>query len=295
MHRVKLVVVIPVGPNLRFDFIVDTLESVRCYMRSEYKIIIVDDSGTDVGATLQRDDPALDVVRSAGQQGIHGGLYVGTSLGFQHALDRYDFSVLLRLDTDALIIGPHPEDDAIAFFRDHPEVGLLGSYRFGFDGGWRDFTPPRQQLLRELGLRHRFSKPHLWKQGRYLRKTVRTAVSHGYEYGEHCLAAATFYSVGCVKALSDRHMLGREELKTSKLGDDHLFGLLVVAAGFKMADFATGDLPLAVRWRGLPCSPGELLKQKKKVTHSTRYWEDLNEEQIREFFRNVRTRLTADS
>ncbi len=288
MQRVKLVVVIPVGPNLRYDFIVDTLESIRYYTQTDYKVIIVDDSGSDVGAMLQRDDPTLDVVRTLGRQGICGGLYLGTSLGFQHALERYDFAVLLRLDSDALIIGPHAEDDAIAFFRDHPEVGLLGSYRLGCDGGQRDFTPPRRQLQRELSLWHFLTKPHHRSHARFLRDTVRTAVSHGYEFGEHCLAAATFYSAACVKALSDGDLLGRQALKTSRLGDDHLFGLLVIASGSKMADFATGDLPIAVSWRGLPLSPDELLRRKKKITHSTRFWNDLNEEQIREFFRSVR-------
>jgi hypothetical protein len=49
-----------------------------------------------------------------------------------------------------------------------------------------------------------------------------------------------------------------------------------------------GDGVLGVRWRGLPCSPEELLERGKKVVHSVRFWEALDEGQIREHFRTRR-------
>jgi hypothetical protein len=288
VRRVKLVVVLPVGPQLRYEFIADTIDSIAFYTRSDYAIIAIDDSGTGVGAKLKADYPSIDVIAAPGRQGITGGLYLSTSMAFAHALERYEFSVVLRLDTDALIIGPDSEVEAEAFFARHPEVGLLGSYRVGCDGNTRDFAPPRRTLEREMSLLRAALDPRHLARCAFLRRTVKAAVAHGYEYGEHCLAAATFFSAACVRRLAERELLNRAELRTSRLGDDHIFGLLVMAAGLKMADFATGDLPMGVRYRGLPFAPGELLERKKRITHSTKFWQDLDEEQIRAEFRAVR-------
>jgi hypothetical protein len=288
MRHVKLVVVYPIGPNLRYEFVSDTLESIAYYTKSDYAVIAIDDSGANVGARLKDEYPSLHVLKTAGRQGITGGLYLSSSAAFDYALTNFAFSVLLRLDTDALIIGPHAEVEAEAFFRSHPDVGLLGSYRVGCDGNKRDFTPPRRTLERELSLFRTLLEPQKFERFRFLRETVKSAAANGYELGEHCLAAATFFSASCIQSLQQHRLLGRRELRTSRLGDDHIFGLLVMATGLKMADFASGDLPIGVRFRGLPFSPYELIERKKKITHSTKFWQDMNEEQIREVFRAVR-------
>ncbi len=288
MRTKKLVVVMPVGPNLRYDFVLDTVDSIKRYATGSCQIVIVDDSGAGVGARLLQDEPSVDVIVTEGAQGLYGGLYVGTSLAFAHVLANYDFSVLLRLDTDALVIGSDAEDQAIRYFADHPDVGMLGSYRFGCDGVRRDFTPARRLLKKEIAISSLLLAPQRFKRFWFLRANVARAVANGYELGEHCLASAVFFSSACVRALAAEKLLNRSELQTSRLGDDHLFGLLTVAAGFKIADFATHDLPIGVRWRGLPFAPQELLDRKKRLIHSTRFWNDMNEEQIRDFFRVIR-------
>ena len=76
---------------------------------------------------------------------------------------------------------------------------------------------------------------------------------------------------------------------TSLLGEDHIMSLLAVAAGYRIADFGGPDDPLALKWRGLPAHPEELLANKKLVTHSVRSWENMTEDEIRGIFRAART------
>ncbi len=110
---VKLVVVIPVGPTCIIDYIVDSIHSITHYTTPDCQIIIVDDSGKDTGRALQELFQDLDVVKTPENYGKMGGLYISLSMGYSHAHRHYDFEALLRFDTDALVIGDRPEEDAI--------------------------------------------------------------------------------------------------------------------------------------------------------------------------------------
>ena len=74
-----------------------------------------------------------------------------------------------------------------------------------------------------------------------LRTIYALARRHGYEDGENCLGAACFFSRTVLLAMRDKRLLAIPALVTSHLGDDHMFGLLVRAAGFELGDFATGE------------------------------------------------------
>ena len=52
-------------------------------------------------------------------------------------------------------------------------------------------------------------------------------------------------------------------------------GLLTVAAGYRIADFGGPGDPTAMRWRGLPAHPHDLLSNQKLLTHSVRFWGSL--------------------
>lgn len=75
---------------------------------------------------------------------------------------------------------------------------------------------------------------------------------------------------------------------TSNLCDDHIMPLLTVAGGYRIADFGGPADPLALRWRGLPAHPLDLLAAGKLATHSVRSWADLDEQQIRAIFAEAR-------
>lgn len=283
--RVNLVVVLPVGPSEKLDYVLDTIDSVICYTTPSRQIIIVDDSGSNLGLDLQRFVPELIVLQTPGNNGLNGGILLTLSLGYLHAYTHYEFQVMLRLDVDALVIKEGLEEDAIRFFERNPRLGVLGSYKVDCNGENRDFSGAARRLSKEVSwaglLLHR-------SRCLTLRRLLSMALAHGYQPGEHCLGGATVVSYECIRRLAESEHLLRQEFRRSLSSEDQIFSLLVRSIGMELGDFATGNLPMGLRWRGLPRSPAALVAAGKKVIHSTRFWEDMKEDEIRSFFRKMR-------
>ena len=283
--QLDLVAVIPAGPPTRMDFLLDTIASVEFWTGPRRRIIVMDDSGVGRFAPLAQRSPELVVIPTPRVLGRYWGMYASLSMAYRYAAENYDFPCLLRLDDDALVIGPHPERDAAAYFALHPNVGVAGAYRYHDDGTPRGLWYPRRELKRELswrqGLRHR----RRW--GVY-RRLVARAQAHGYELGENCLGGAMFLSPAGIRRLLEADMLPLAGLEGTYLEEDHIFALLVKALGMDLGEFAAGGCPMGISLPGLPCAPQELLDRGKKVTHSLRYWADMDQDMIRTFFRDHR-------
>jgi hypothetical protein len=122
---------------------------------------------------------------------------------------------------------------------------------------------------------------------------VARAREHGYVPGEHALGAAVLFRGDTIREMHRRGMLDYPELAHVRIGDDHILGLLTVAAGYRIGDFSGPDDPLAVRWRGLPAAPEDLLGAGKLITHSVRSWADMAEAEIRDYFAAHRRNSTG--
>lgn len=297
MDRVDIVVVIPIGPTCKLNYVLDTIESVKHFVTPSHVIIALDDSGKGTGAAVKARFGDVVVITAERSYGKDVGLYLNLSSGFAFAYEHYNFEVLLRMDTDALVIGPGPEAEAIDYFRRHSDVGIIGSYRVDCNGDPRDYSWPRQLLAEELNSLRPLvtsTNPLGWLKGwLFLRRVFLRSRSNGYEAGEHCLGGAYFISRACIGRLVKNNLLFRREISWSRLQEDHIFGLLIYSVGLRHGDFATGSLPMGLRWQGLPCSPEELLERQKKITHSTRFFNDLSEDDIRDYFRTQRQRDRA--
>lgn len=281
---VRIAVVIPCGPR---DDLLDTLDSVLRYTDPSRLVVVVDDTrgrGADLAAARLRSDDVRVILAPAGPAGVYGGLWLKLAAGYRHVLERCTPELVLRLDADALLLGCGLEDAATARFAADPQLGLLGSYRVGPDGDHRDFTPVVRRLAREtglLGLRH----PALRS---LLRSLLVDARRNGYPPGAHVLGAACVHRGETVRRLGDLGWLDLAALAPSGLGDDHILSLLTVAAGYRIGDFGGPGDPMALRWRGLPAHPEELLRDGKLVTHSVRSWADLDERSVRAVFAAAR-------
>ena len=295
----KLLVVMPVGPD---DNGKDTIESIFTYCTSSVIILAIDDSKNEATATyLKTVDPRVICLPSgnfrkplrrgphlpsAKYKGIRGEVFCNLARAYRYAVDHYSFDMLLRIDTDALIIGPHPEDDALEAFHDDPKIGMLGFYRYDDAGSPRDFGIVGQGMFREtslLGLRNQPRRKRLnyW---------IKTAKLYGYDLGEHCLGAVVYQNAATIRAFARSGDLFVDEFRDSVISEDHLFSLLTIRHGYKLADFATGSLPMGVQWRGLPDSPENLVKRGKKIIHSIKFYKDMSEQEIRVYFRKLRAK-----
>jgi hypothetical protein len=280
--------VLPVGPN-DGPAALDTLDSVLCYAGVSKVVVCVDDTGgidefAKHAAALS--DEIVVIPAPLRATGGYGGLWVKIATGYRWLLERYAPRVILRLDVDALLIGAGLADRAADRLALDPKVGLIGSYRVTTDGGIRDWSWGARMLRLEsglVGLRHPgLRSSHL--------KFLRLARVNGYNYGEHPLGGGYIHSLNLADDIYERGWWNIPALAVSKLGEDMIMGLLAVAAGYRIADFGGPEDPVAERWRGLPAHPNELLAEGKLLTHSVRFWEDLQEPEIRRIFREARRR-----
>lgn len=288
---VDVIVYIPVGPprpKQLTHHVIDTIQSVKHYITPNHQIVILDDSkGANLGEELQETFPDIDIVKSDNPYGgMAGEFYIMYARAWQYIHDNYNFKVMLDMDCDALITGPNPEDDAIAYFEKHPKVGNLGLFKVTSTGESNDLGWPARRIRIETSYLGKIFNREFHA---HMVDLFQRAKANGFQPGYHAISAAHFIRPELLAKMSEMGLLAEQGmLRFSRLKDDHLIGLMVYVAGFEIAEFATPDDIMAIAWQGLPMPPEELAHRGKKVIHSTRYWENVDEDTIREFFRKRR-------
>jgi hypothetical protein len=266
-------------PDSGRDDIVDTIASVRAYLPLA-SVVVVDDRPPpwrprSLGPTCVV-LPSLPYPRNA-----YGGLWSKECYAFRWVLANLAVDYVLRLDSDALVTGPGLDRLVAERFAKEPTLGVLGAYRWGADGGKRDFGPAARAISSEAGLSGLVLRPACRPA---LRRLLVAARSNGYELGEHTLGAVNALRPGMLARCQEMGWLDMPALAGSKLGEDWLVGMMARAAGYTLGDFGGPDGPIAVAWKGLPASPEELLGRGVLATHSVRAWKGRSEAEIRRYF-----------
>lgn len=290
--EVSIVVVMPVGPNTPLAFVRDTLESYAFYTRRSFQFVIADDSHQGIGKAIQEIYPDIDVLTSAKPMGGWAGLYINEAIAFRHALQHYRFQALLKLDTDALVIGEAPEEEALALFAAHPTIGMAGQYPNDYDGKPWDIGWPRDRVLNGATTWKYIRRPFTnW----FLRKLYKRAKANGYRAGESVFGGAYFLSYNCVQTLYNEGLLPLQNLIGLNMGEDHIFSLLVKAVGFNFGTLSAKGQSFGLAWKGLPAAPEQLFTEGRKIIHSTRFWKEQKEEEIRRYFTHQRLLKSAQA
>ena len=280
-----VIVVIPVGPNSSVDFIIDTVDSYHHYTKRPYKVVFADDSQQGIGKELKARLPDCDVITTKKAMGGWAGLYITLCLAFRHAVENYQFKAVLKLDTDALIIGNNPEEEVLSLFSDQPDAGIAGQYPNDYFGNPWNINWPKQRIINGTRRWKFFRRPFAnWQ----LRKLYNRALQNGYKTGESILGGAYFMSEPYLAQLYTESLLPNYTLQTVNLGEDHLFSLLAKATGFTLESLSGNEEPFGCAWKGLPVSPEQLIRDNKKIIHSVRYWETMKEAGIRAYFKKMR-------
>ena len=221
-----VVVVIPAGPGTNIAFLKDTIDSYRFYSRCSSKIILIDDSACGLGKQLAPDYPDVDILVSKKPLGVWAGLYVTLSRAFKHALSHYQFQLLFKMDTDALVIGHEPENEAAQLLKSNSQMGIAGQYKFDYHGRLWDTGWPRDRVLNGATT-WRFVRRPL--PNIVLRKLYVKAVKNGYDAGESVFGGACFYNYHFLHALQEHKLLAHPLVGRLNLGEDHLFSLMAKA------------------------------------------------------------------
>jgi hypothetical protein len=281
------VVAIPVGPSeTDIERTRDLLAAIRAHEPRAERVVLVDDAP----APRSWPDGVAVVPNPRAGRGIGtlGGTCTATLAGLAWAHANARGAWVLRLDTDALVIGPFVEAIEAQW---RPDDGVLGSCHRTCNGEVRDlsswdFTVRRHAwpvwLWRHPPRRLRYVQPPV----RVARQAVREALAKGYVPGEHCIAAGCAISATMLAAMAARGWLDepRRWLNT-RLGDDIMLGIMARALGLDLRDV---HAVFGLKHVGLADTPQRLVERGFAVVHSVKNDPDHGEEDIRSFFAGLR-------
>ena len=280
------VVVIPVGPSAaESERTLDLLDALRSHEPRARRVLLVDDAPQP--REWPHDVSVIANPRFGRGIGTLGGTCAATLAALKWAHDRHPGWWVLRLDTDALVIGPVADRVEEAFAR-HPRAGILGSCHTTCNGEPRDIDLWDQMVRKHTRSWWLWRRPP--RRGRFVMKavprvrdTVLAAMAAGYRPGEHCIAAGCAIRGELVTALERGGKLERPErwLRTF-FGDDIMLGAMARAAGYELHDLHE---VFGLKHVGLADEPERLLERGFGVIHSVKNDPDRPEDEIRAFFR----------
>ena len=293
MTNTRCLVMIPAGPATIREYLDDTIDSINHHLgASNCVIAVIDDSRqnrfADVGDLVLNATVVTPADYREGTKSItRGSLFCKLIYALKRLIRQYRFDVLLRMDTDALMIGDAPHEDATRFFESRPDVGMIGAFKRRGDGSDKTYAMAikGRQLTRELSLRHGFQNPALVMT---LRRMVKRAEAHGYTKGDMCTGGACFIRSDAIEAMHEHGYFDLDVLKHSKLMDDALMALACYAAGYTLADLPEEDNVLAINWRRLPMPIEELVSRRKKIVHPIKDEDASIEPTVRAYFQKRR-------
>lgn len=266
----------------------DLLAALAAHEPRATDVVIVDDE-TPVRAFTTPPGSALHVTvltNPRAGRGIPtlGGTTCATLAGLAWAHAHRRGAWTLRLDADALVIGPFADavDAALA-----PDDGILGSCHLTCNGDVRDVRAIGAEVRRHTRplwvWRHPPRRPWWVRPAdRHVRAVLRAAAAAGYRPGEHCIAAGCVVSAPLIAALHARGWLAdpRRWLQ-ARLGDDMVLGAMARACGLSLRDL---HAVFGLSHRGLPDTPSTLAARGFAIIHSVKNDPAWSEAQVRAFF-----------
>lgn len=265
------------------------LKSILFYEPSVANIVIIDDRSNQ---NFERIIPPLlrdrCVILANPRHGRGdwwlAGLCVGLTEGLRWIAENEDVDFVLRLDTDAMVIGACA-DRIHEKFQSHHTVGLLGTWtKFPVSGRQRlpkvevaDFLSTiLTKATKHFAIWRHSSLPtrvqsSLRRSDREVRRVIRTAISNGYSPGDFIQGGGYAIRGKLIKKLHSLGMITSPETYLGQFfGEDVLATLLCFAGNFQPLDFNSNGEVFAVVNTGLPARAEDLIKLGYAVAHSTK-------------------------
>ena len=289
MRLVRIAVIMPVAAGsveeARFT---DTAESLLVNEPSVRWLVVIDDTSEDrnLADALPATEATVVVLRSPLDDSVsdrESRITVGVLEGLKWVVGNTDCDVVMKVDTDALVIAPFAQKLEAAI--NDASVGLLGSYDVDCNGGRRSFRPLVPAVKRAASVLHPRQLARLGK-GREARRYILESRAAGYEWGEHVLGCALAIPRHALDTLDRNGSLDSSLIWVgTTLYDDPVLAILVRRAGFRIAGHVEEGGGFGVAWRGLPDTPERLAERGFSIIHSVKNDERLSESEIRAYFR----------
>lgn len=187
------------------------------------RLLVVDDSSADDVRDLERDG-RVDVRGRWRPRGYPTGLLRLVLDSLRFAVERYEFDVLLKIDTDALCLRAGAFAEAGERFGDEPGVGMLGSH---LEGAAAERDDHRFAWLLPIMEEEADRDPRFGA-------ALQAALANGYEPGEHVQGGVYAISRAALEALRERALLSWRPRSDVVLYDDVVVSMFVRAAGFRL-------------------------------------------------------------
>ena len=288
----------------------DFFAGVFCWEPAVKSVVLIDDSVEPRGLSNQFVLPAgvsihsVHHPRKGAGAGVWGALTEGVLLGLDWiAIHEPHAAMVLKVDTDALVIGPF-HNKAAKFFEAHPSVGLIGLHDRHCSGERRSFQPWDRATLNyslPVGTRRtatggRRLRWQLFNAHGVQRRIFRQARARGYVWGEHCLGGAYLLRAKTVQTLHAQGFLRHASFwRDSLIGEDVIVGAYVKSSGWDMASYSRQHEIFGIAYIGLPALPENLEASGYSIIHSVKNDSHQSEEQIRSYFRNRRMVLQPNT
>lgn len=276
-REVGTVILIPSGPG-RWPYLADTIESVLASDGDASRIVVVDDATVDTRESVIRERfPQVDVVRKPVPSCGPPATWPVYRFGLLHALERYAFERLIKMDSDALVTGPRLSETTAARISGTGRVGLAGWYGICCDGAPANTTYHAALLRREL------------RYDRTLRAAVERAEEYGWQRGELVHGGTQCLTRAAADAVAAAGWLGWRRPWHSQTSDDLVLTVFVRACGYELLSIGEPDGIYAIGNRHLPLRKEEVAGGPWVAAHSTNLGlEGEAETDLRAFFRERR-------
>jgi hypothetical protein len=217
---------------------------------------------------------------------LFGRLSAGILLALRTLLREDPFEFVLRMDTDALIIGPF-RDAVRGFIAQHPEAGIVGTLGctcrreapyFGYE------KTAVSHVFAALDALPVAACPRI-------REHARLAVANGYVGIEYCQGGAYVLPYETLYRMSSAGCLDfQEDWLPLAVPEDVMMGMYTRTVGLRSLDFSLPGEPFGNHHRGLAYSPSEMVRRGNSLIHSTKRDSNYTESHIRRYFRARRRR-----
>jgi len=292
--RVKAIFVIPFYDK-DLSQLIDTIDSIKYYVKEGFLIVCINDCinvlNIDYFAKNVASENVINFVpdyRIGWPRNAYGPLFCKIYQGMEYAVKNYNFDFLIKMDTDALVVGSDLHEHVDNFFACHDqEIGLIGSYKIRVDGKKRTRWEWALYLLYFVYFRKELSKQSLiWKV------CLPRARKNGYKLGESVLGGAYIFSYKCINNIIKLYpwkIILKDKIYLTKIGEDILFSLLAISSDYKIGDFGRPCDPLVIAHQYLPISKDEIIETEKQIIHSIKKGLDgETEDELRNYFRDLR-------
>jgi hypothetical protein len=286
-------VIVPIGPGKaelrRFSELLDSLWTYDPHAR----LCVAVDSSPE-----SRDLPLESLSRGCRFITLHapyhgqgkplfGRLSAGILLALRTVFREGPFDFVLRMDTDALIVGPFREA-VLGFIAQHPEAGIVGTlgstcrrdvYYYGCEKAsvsdvFRalECSPAPERVVEHAHL----------------------AVENGYVGKEYCQGGVYVLPFETLRRMSSMGIFDSpEDWLALAVPEDVMMGMYARTVGLRSLDFSLPGEPFGNHHRGLAYSPREMVRLGYSLIHSTKGDVDYSESQIRGYFRARRARVVS--